>query len=48
MTRRWTILGVRDVRATAGEPAHDHFGTVCNPRPAARRTLHATRAAHQM
>lgn len=52
MTRLWTILGVRDVRTSyqwyqrllgtpVDEPAHDHFGMVCDPDGTVLVCLHA-------
>lgn len=52
MTRLWTILGVRDVRASyqwyqrllgfaVDEPAHDHFGMVCDADGTVLVCLHA-------
>lgn len=52
MTRLWTILGVRDVRASyqwyqrllgcrVDEPAHEHFGMVCDADGTVLLCLHA-------
>ena len=52
MTRLWTILGVRDVRASyqwsrellglpTSEPAHDYFGMVCDHDGTVLVCLHA-------